>query len=106
MTSSWSDAEAPVRDVRARYAAGETLSALSRQIGVARSTLREVVNGRCWQDASVPATPKRRPTKKLTAGDITEIRRRYAAGERQVVIAAAFAIHQGHVSTIVRRASA
>lgn len=41
-------------------------------------------------------------TSKLTAEQIEEIRRRYAAGETQVVLARAFGVRQPHISTIVR----
>lgn len=38
----------------------------------------------------------------LTAEAVREIRRRYGVGERQVDLAAAFGVHQGTVSNIVR----
>jgi hypothetical protein len=45
------------------------------------------------------------PISKLTAADVGQIRRRIAAGDRQVDIAADFGIIQAHVSRIKRGAS-
>jgi hypothetical protein len=47
-------------------------------------------------------TGERVCTAKLTAEQVTEIRRRYEAGETQVSLAAAFGVRQPHVSSIVR----
>lgn len=50
-----------VRKVRADYSHGATLSHLSRRLGLARSTLREVVTGRCWREAGVMVIPRQKP---------------------------------------------
>ena len=44
----------------------------------------------------------RRGARKLTAAEVASIRARYAEGELQSVIAAAYAISQTHVSALVR----
>lgn len=38
-----------VRELRSRYSDGETLSALARSFGMARATLRRIVNGDGWR---------------------------------------------------------
>ncbi len=89
-----------VRDIRAAYAAGENLSDLSRHYLVARSTLREIVTGRCWREPGVAISPRLAPTRKLTAAQIADIARRRRGGESTAALSTEFNIHQSTVCRI------
>lgn len=61
-----------------------------------------------WDDARRHGTARVRDThhwSKLTSGQVAEIRRRYAAGERQRALAVEFGVIQQSISYIVRRAA-
>lgn len=98
---------------RRRYAAGETQAILAREFGVKPATMSDAIGGKrwAWLPGAVPVgKPVCRPkgeahhAAKLTATQVTEIRRRYAAGEQQRPLAREFGITQGTVTKIVRRA--
>lgn len=93
-----------VETIRTAYNSGENLSDLSRRFGFARSTLREVVNGRNWRRPDVPIRPRFLPTKRLEPHQIQEIRRLYRSGRTQVELAELFGVSQGYVSHVVRAA--
>lgn len=46
---------------------------------------------------------ERNPAARLTRADVLSIRARYAAGEKQIPLAAAFGVTQSYISQIVRR---
>jgi hypothetical protein len=92
-----------VKDIRAAYAAGESLSDLSRRLGYARSTLREVVNGRNWRDGSMEPRPKRQPTRKLSNEEVSEMRRLHSTqGLTGTALGVIFGVSQSQASRILK----
>ncbi len=95
-----------VDELRAAYASGETISALSRRFGRARSTLREVVMGRNWKRDGVSTTPRGMPTRKLTKNDEVTIVALIRRGVSRREITQRFGVHGrtiGRVETRVQR---
>src|ERR1039458_6017481 len=78
--------EAIVLEIRARYVAGESCAAMSRDYGVRTSTVDRVIHGRTWKHLGLPPVPihpicgEDNARSKLTAAVVTDIRPRYAAG--------------------------
>jgi hypothetical protein len=89
-----------VADVRARYAGGETLSELSRSLGMARSTLRDVVKGRTWCSSEVPRIRKGPRTAKLSTSDVAEIIALRRSGISTPELGRRFGITQSHASKV------
>lgn len=92
-----------VAEVRRRYSASETISELARLLGFARSTLREVVNGRNWQSADVPRNPRRPPSHLTAKIDRQELVRLYKAGVSRKELAAHFGASASQVSIVLCR---
>lgn len=103
-----------VREMRRRYAAGEgTTGDLGAEYGVWQATVSSIVRGRLW--ANVAETDGLQPVinrmlirsheahGKLDEVAVIEIRRRYAAGEAQSVLAAEFGVSAPAISSVVRR---
>ena len=93
--------EAQVTEMRERYAAGETQPVLAREFGVVAPVVSMIVRGKSW--SRIPSTvdvPEYGYTgethfhAKLNWELVTEIRRRYAAGENQRALAAEFGVRQ------------
>src|SRR5262249_43796846 len=80
-----------------RYAEGESAEALAAEFGVTRNRIHFVVRARGFT-VRRPVSTRRL----LTAEQVVEIRRRYAAGESQTALAPDFGVQQNTISTIVR----
>jgi hypothetical protein len=100
-----------VAECKRRYAAGETQTVLAREFGVSQTAICDAVNGRRWAHLADPADEVRPRTwltgeshsqAKLNWESVTEIRRRYAAGEMQRPLGAEFGVSQAVISCIVR----
>lgn len=91
-----------VDEVRRAYASGENLSDLSRRLGLARSTLRDVVKGRNWRVPDVPQLPRQAPTRKLSTEQVQEMRSLHAQGAKQTLLARQFGVGKKHVSDVIR----
>lgn len=85
--------------MRLAYASGATVSALSRQHGLARSTVREIVNGRNWRARDVKRCPRGAPTHlKLDRSMWERMRQMAESGMPQEGIASALGVKQPYVS--------
>jgi predicted DNA-binding protein (UPF0251 family) len=103
-----------IAECKRRYAAGETQTALAREVGVHQATVCEAINGKNWAHLVAPEEQVRPRTwltgeahtqAKLTWPKVDEIRKRYAAGENQYELAAAFGVSQPVISSVVRHAT-
>jgi hypothetical protein len=84
--------EAIVLECRHRYAVGETQTALAAEYGVSVGCMSFAVRGITW--ATLPDATPIRPSRgaKLTPEIAEEVRRRYAAGESRIVLAAEYGV--------------
>ena len=89
-----------VRYIRREYALGVSIAVLSREIGVARSTLGAVVKGRCWREHGIECQPRQKPTQKIPTDHHAIIAARRAWGESTKSIAAEYGVTSGQISRI------
>jgi hypothetical protein len=92
-----------VRNIRARYDAGEALTDIAVALGIAAGTVYPIVSHRAFKyvDADLAGTHKMRCPRKLSAEMAAEIRAKALAGEmKQPQIAAEYGIAQSVVSRI------
>ena len=89
-----------VRHIREEYALGTSISTLSRSMGVARSTVREIVTGRCWPEAGVERQPRQQPKSRIPRDHHAIIAARRAWGESPKSIAADYGVTSGQISRI------
>ena len=94
---------ASVAEIRERYSAGENISQLSRAFRVARSTLREVVNGRNWRNDTVTPQPRMVATHNRPTFNRAEAVRLSVAGWTQSRIAEHLGVNQGTISRVLIR---
>jgi hypothetical protein len=99
-----------VIQMRRRYGqTGVTLKALASEFGVHRAAVHAIIKRRSW--AHIPASPDDRhsPGKnksKLTADQVSQIRRRFAAGGvKRQVLADEFGVTIRNINLILRRAT-
>jgi transposase-like protein len=91
---------AQIREIRRRVANGEVRAALAREYGISRETLYK------WAGDVAGSHPYRyAPPLKLTPAQITELKRRMAAGERRGKLAQAFDISINTVHRYARLAA-
>jgi Mor family transcriptional regulator len=90
-----------VRDIRRRYAAGETQADLAREYGVSPSNMYAVVNNKTWRDIDRIPEQNRDPGTKLTVTKAREIRIRFADGETQANLARVYGVTQSNIYAIV-----
>lgn len=87
-----------VGDCRRRAASGESVSSLSRELGVTVATMWNAVTGKNWPDCPVPPVTvpawqgERNHNAKLTAAIVLEARARKAAGESMHALAKEFGV--------------
>ena len=103
---------AQVIAMRRSYVAGERADDIADRFGMQRSAVNDVVNGRSWQhllgkhgcpslsDLQVAAAKATRNNARLTVVQVREIKRRLAAGEMGIDLAAAFCVHKATISDI------
>jgi hypothetical protein len=97
---------AMVGEARRRFAEGSRVAALASEYGVATSTLSLAIRGDSWPDVAVPPVHRIGPrNRKLTEGDVAQIRERAGAGERQVDLAREFGVSWSTVHDVVARRS-
>ena len=102
--------KAIVLEIRARYVAGESCAAMSRDYGVSTSTVDRVIHGKTWQHLGLPPVPihpicgEANARSKLTAAIVTDIRTRYAAGgTSQADLRREYGLSSGGISRIINR---
>jgi hypothetical protein len=107
--------ETSVRTIYARYAAGEISSDIARDFQISSSLVSAIARGDIWRHLKllpIDGTGRKgwRAPKgdshgqaKLTAEHVIAIRARYAAGERQPILARDFGVSRPLVSLIVTR---
>lgn len=66
-------------------------------LGTPKQNTHDSIEKRRW------SVGEHHPPAKLTESDVSEIRRRYASGERQIALGREFGIHQTGISAIVLR---
>jgi len=99
-----------VAEIRQRYSEGESQGVLAREFGVIQPHVSRIVRGESWtgEPGRTVALPVIEPavrinhSRRLSDDQVSEIRRRYASGERQVPLASEFGVSQACVSLIVR----
>jgi hypothetical protein len=99
---------AAVSECRMRATAGERMSDLAREFGVKPGTMQNALTGTNW--SHVPTAPivvrggrgENSWNAKLTWAQVAEIRRRYANGEIQRMIAADYGVRREAIGKIVR----
>jgi DNA-binding transcriptional regulator YiaG len=80
-----------VVEIRHARAGGVTLAVLAGRFGVSTTTVHRVAAGLVWAHAGGPTTARRR-YRRLSPGEVGEIRRRRAAGERVCDLAGEFGV--------------
>ena len=95
--------ESTVREIRNLYASGISQYVLARRFSITQATVSQVVRQKTW--THLPGVTTRPPVyhTKLIERDIRYIRARYAAGETQQALAAAFNVSQGCILKVVNR---
>lgn len=100
------------QEIRDRILAGESRGVVSSEYGISLEMTHRIITGRSWttEPANVDATADElrrgsgNPQSKLTADQVQELRRRYAAGGvTQEELGREYGINQRTVSRIVRR---
>ena len=101
---------ATAKQIRMRFAAGEPVSTLSTQYGVAESTVHHVGVGRSWKQLDDDPDIKALSVKKrherwspLTEESVRDIRRRLENGEPQKSIAERYGVNPSTISHINTR---
>lgn len=99
-------AEAQVRDILSRLAAGERQRDLAREYGVDQTTLSDIERGKSWTHLRLvaEAADRKHGNAKLTDDGARGVLVRLAAGEGQVRIARELGVSQTTVSRIKRGA--
>lgn len=97
--------EAVVLECRRRYAAGETQTALASEYSVSVSSMSLAVRGITW--SHLPGAVPVRPGfaghgAKLSPESAREVRRRYAAGESRIALAAEYGVTRSTVWRVIR----
>jgi hypothetical protein len=99
-----------VTAIRADYLAGRSIDGICAEYGVKHHFITDIVKGRTWKHLkpdtiALKATAKQRmKTNARITGEIaTEIRRRLAAGETGIALAAAYGVHKATISDIKLR---
>jgi Mor family transcriptional regulator len=87
------------RTIGQEYRAGGTYASLAERYGCAAATIRNVIRRNGVE--SRPNRGEHSGRAKLTAERVVEIRQRYADGQRQVDLAAAYGVNQKVISTVV-----
>jgi DNA-binding XRE family transcriptional regulator len=96
-----------VDECRRRHADGESQASLAREFGVSQKTMHRAISGETWRQAHALPVRARdgrgeaHGMARLTEADVTEIRRRHAAGETQRTIALDYGVARQHISRIV-----
>lgn len=98
--------EATVLECRRRYAAGETQTALAAEYGVSGACMSLAMRGITWAGlpGAAPAHTRHRGRSARLAPEIAEeARRRYAAGESRVALAAEYGVTRATLWMTIRR---
>jgi uncharacterized protein (DUF433 family) len=96
--------EESARELRQRYANGETAAALARDYNIAHQTVQKILRGTRWEDPDFTPIPAR-PPQKLSYEAAEQIRARRAAGERAQDIADSYGVHVVNINAILRGAA-
>lgn len=104
--------EAQALQILQQKAAGKNRSEIAAELGIKRSQVDDIVNGRAWRHVhALPGAPtpeqlasarQTKPGAKISADLAREIKRRLAAGETGLSIAQRFGLHKASVSDIKR----
>ncbi len=98
-----------VRDIVAKWNAGETQPALAREYGVTDTIVSAICRGKSWKHLGLvdpssvvpgPLIGERNPFAKLTDASAREILVRLRAGESQTALAKEFGVLQGTISKL------
>jgi DNA-binding transcriptional regulator YiaG len=90
-----------VKEIRARLAAGEAQPLIAAEYGIAQSTVSKLNRAARWgHTVSGVINTRNKANSKITPDDVREIRRRYAAGEKQKDIRMDYGISESSISEI------
>lgn len=81
-----------VREIRWRYAKGESTGVMAADYGVARNTVCLAVVGKTWSQVPGAQPPRPRGRPGLTPEQVTEIKRQWALGASVTDLASAFGV--------------
>ena len=94
--------DAQVQQLRERVASGDLLVDAARDFGVSDGEVSRIARGIKRKHAGGPIAIGSLRRKKLTDGQVCQLRERVAAGDRLVDLARTFGVSDGEVSRIVR----
>ena len=96
---------AEVLEVRRRYAAGETGTALAKEYGVVRTHMYRIISGDSWPDVPVEPRPSDRRASshgaKLTEADALDIRDFAAMGFSGYSLARTYGVSLGYIYKVI-----
>lgn len=108
-TANSSLSEDDVRAIRARYAAGEDTVALAAEYGISHTSAANIVSGRSFRhlldedpQQAANRVALRMGHRKLTAGQVEEIRARHRSGETVTRLAKEFKVSYQSIANIVQ----
>lgn len=93
-----------VKEIKIRAGKGEGNRELAKAYGVTHSNISAIVLGKSWKHVKVKMPPRVQDyfyARKLTEGEVKEIRRRKAKGESKASLARAFNVGQNAIFKIV-----
>jgi transposase len=101
--------EEDVLGIRRAAVSGESQASIAERYGITQGTVSQIVRGERWgwlEGAPIfPARAKEFANATLNEEKVREIRRRYASGEKQAVLAKEYGVTFGNISCIVLRKS-
>lgn len=95
-----------VREIHARYVAGETMPVLAAAFNVGRSTVANITLGKTWKHLGLPPfhclveTGKFSRRHRLTMTDVATIKERLARGESRAVLMAEYGVCKATIENI------
>lgn len=99
--------EEQVKEICARYVAGETIRQIAPDYGVNMTNIARIVRGEAWKHVdvarlkhSLETTGKLRRDYRLTVADVATIKIRLECGESQSVLAREYGVSSGTISNI------
>lgn len=98
--------EAQVREIHARFVAGETIDQIAPDYGVHRTTVAYIVRGASWKHLHLPrtnfvaTTGKLRRDYRLTFMQVADIKRRLDAGETRAALVKEYGVSHGTIDNI------